>query len=215
MTHSLHREGSQDSLEEDYILFIFPARGFNYSGSTPKVRRLMEFVYQTGPSNTLVSSLRKNLYSGVRPEEILDSIQDGDRGYAVFRSKNKIKEILSRIKAADEGISIIVSGLIHRIRDISHEIGLEPHTINISLGVLGRTDELPPADIRQFTTMCGHGMVSPNLVRDNLRKIKAKKTDKWGACLTMAKPCTCGIFNPHRSEKLLSDLEPLYTMHRW
>ena len=215
MTHSLHREGKTDSLERDYVLFIFPARGFNYSGSAPKVRRLMEFVYRTGPSNTLVSSLRRYLYSGVRPDEILDSIKDGDRVYAVFNSKEKIKEIFLRILNADEGISIIVSGLIHRVREFTEEAGLDPHTINMSLGILGKTDRLPPPDIRLYTTMCGHGMVSPNLVRDIIRKVKRKKISPWEGSITLAAPCFCGIFNPHRCEALLHETSPLYSVGRW
>ncbi len=215
MTHSLHREGSVDSLGRDYVLFIFPARGFNYTGSTPKVRRLMEFVYRTGPSNTLVSSLRRHLYSGVRPDEILDSLKDGARAYAVFNSKKKIREVLRCIREADEGISIIVSGLIDQVRDISEEIGLDPHTINISLGILGNTDRLPPPELRQYTTMCGHGMVSPNLVRDVIRKVKTGKISAWDGSLTLVAPCICGIVNPHRSEEMLKETLPLYTTSRW
>ena len=215
MTHSLHREGSIDSLENDYVLFIFPARGLNYAGSKLKVRRLLEFVYQTGPCNMIVSTLRRNLYCRVPPEEMLDSIQDGTRVFAVFDSKKKIKDILIRIKEADQGISIIVSGLIDRVRQYTTEMRLDPHTINLSLGVLGDTDRLPPPDIRQYTTMCGHGMVSPNLVRDIVRKVKTKKTNPWEAGVTLASPCTCGIVNPHRSEKLLNDTVPIYTVTRW
>ena len=33
MTHSLHREGPLDLLNREYILFIYPARGFNYEGT--------------------------------------------------------------------------------------------------------------------------------------------------------------------------------------
>jgi len=129
MTHSLHREGSIDSLERDYALFIYPARGFNYKGCAPKVRRLMEIVYQVGPVNMIATTLRRNMYSGVRPEEVLDSVKEGIRVFSVFNSREKIKETLKRFKAADEGISIIVSGLIDRMRDIAVEIGLDPHTI--------------------------------------------------------------------------------------
>jgi hypothetical protein len=215
MTHSLHREGSIDSLGRDYVLFIFPARGFNYTGSTPKVRRLMEFAYQSGPSNALVSSLRRNLYSGVRPDEILDSLKDGDRAYAVFNSKHKIREVLQRIKAADEGISIIVSGLIERVKEMTDEMGIDPHTINVSLGILGNTGKLPAPDLRQYTTMCGHGMISPNLVRDVIRKVKTGKMSAWEGSLAMVQPCVCGIVNPHRSEELLKETVPLYTTSRW
>ena len=50
MTHSLHREGTIDSLEKDYALFIYPARGFNYDGSGPKLRRLAELLYTQSPA---------------------------------------------------------------------------------------------------------------------------------------------------------------------
>ena len=215
MTHSLHREGTLDSLERDSCLFIYPARGFNYAGSGPKVRRLMELLYLAGPSNMIVSTLRRNLYSGVSPDEVLNSIKDGARVYSAFHSGEKLKEALIRLKEADEGISIMVSGLIDRVREITSEIGLNPHTINLSLGIHGQTDRLPPPDIRQFTTMCGHGMVSPDLVRDVIRKVKTGKLSCWEGSLTLATPCACGIYNPHRSEELLKELIPLYTVTRW
>jgi len=215
MTHSLHREGTLDSLERDYALFIYPARGFNYAGSGPKVRHLMELLFLTGPSNMIVSTLRKNLYSGVSPNEVLDSIRDEARVYSTFNSKEKVKEALSLIKGADEGISIMVSGLIDRVREISAEVGLNPHMVNLSLGIHGNSERLPPADIRQFTTMCGHGVVSPNLVRDVIRKWKRGKVSAWEGSLILAGPCACGIYNPHRSEELLHDVAPLYTVDRW
>jgi len=135
MTHSLHREGKLESLEKDYAVFIYPARGYNYKGSSPKVRRLVEIVYQVGPANMIATTLRKNLYSGVEPEEVLDSIKtEGCRVFTVFNSRDKIKDLLKRFKEADQGISIVVSGLIDRVRDIAAEVGINPHTINLSLG---------------------------------------------------------------------------------
>jgi hypothetical protein len=91
---------------------------------------------------------------------------------------------------------------------------LNPHTINLSLGIQGRTDRIPPSDIRQFTTMCGHGMVSPKLIRDVIRRIKAGKLDFWEGSIVLAGPCSCGIYNPARSQELLKDLVPLYTVNR-
>ena len=79
MTHSLHREGTPDSLAKDYALFIYPARGFNYEGSEPKLRRLAELLFLSGPANMIVSSLRQNLYSGVKPDEVLATIRDGTK----------------------------------------------------------------------------------------------------------------------------------------
>jgi len=209
VTHSLHREGTIDSLERDFAIFIYPARGFNYKGSGPKVRHLMELLYLSEPANMIVTTLRKNLYSGVNPDEVLQSIKDGARIYSVFNTRDKLKKALVRLKEADEGISVVVSGLIDRVREITGEIGLNPHTINLSLGVHGRTDRLPPPDIRQFTTMCGHGMVSPGLVRDVIRRIKIGKLNTWEGSLILAGPCTCGIYNPYRSQEMLN------TLRRW
>jgi len=215
MTHSLHREGKIESLEKDYAVFIYPARGYNYKGSAPKVRRLVEIVYRVGPANMIATTLRKNLYSGVEPEKVLDSIKEGCRVFTVFNSRDKIRDLLKRFKEADQGISIVVSGLIDRVRDIAAEVGIAPHTINLSLGIHGGTEKLPPADIRQFTTMCGHAMISPKLVQDVIRKIKTGKIDSWDGSIILAKPCACGIYNPHRSQEMFKDLSPLYTVSRW
>ncbi len=214
MTHSLHREGPLDLLNQEYVLFIYPARGFNYEGSGPKARRLMEMLYTQGPANMLVSTLRKNMYSGIAAEEVLKSIKDGAKIYSVFNDREKIKKTLAKILTMDEGISIVISGVIDRVREISAELGIDPHTVNLSLGIHGRADRLPPADIRQFTTMCGHGMISPRLVREVIRRVKTGKLDFWEGSLILAGPCSCGIFNPYRSVEMLKDLTPIYTLNR-
>ena len=162
------------------------------------------------------TSLRRNMYSGVTTEEILDSITvEGTRVYCVFNSREKLKEALIRIKEADEGISIMVSGITDRVREIAAEIGIDPHMVNLSLGIHGRTDRLPPADIREFTTMCGHGVVSPHLVRDTIRRVKTGKVSEWDGSVIIAEPCACGIYNPYRSAELLREKAPLYTVDRW
>jgi hypothetical protein len=238
MTHSLHREGHPDSLEKDYVLFIYPARGFNYKGSAPKVRRLAELVFLSGPVSMIAMERLRDTKSGDKPGEVPDSIRfdgkcpdgsfshleklklqnikaDGTRVFCVFDSREKLKEALIRIREADEGISIVVSGLIDRVRKIVMEIGIDPHMVNLSLGIHGRTDRLPPADIREFTTMCGHGLVSPHLIRDMIRRIKTGKINERDGSLFLAGRCFCGIYNPRRSEELLGEKAPLYTVDRW
>jgi hypothetical protein len=215
MTHSLHREGSVESLERDYCMLIYPARGWNTDGVTPKLQHLLELVFLEDPSNLLVKTLHKNKYSGVTKEEMSDSVRDNSRVFCVFNRRESLVNALKGIKAADEGISIIVTGLIDGVREICEEVGLDPHTINLSLGVHGQTDLLPPSDIRQYTTMCGHGMVSPGLIRDAIRQVKTSKLSAWEMSIVLAKPCACGIYNPHRSEELLKEMAPLYTVTRW
>jgi hypothetical protein len=203
-------------LEKEYVLFIYPARGFNYKGSAPKIRRLVELLYRAGPVNMIPTSLRRNMYSGVTNEEILDSITvEGTRVYSVFNDREKLKQALILIKEADEGISIMVSGITDRVRDLSAELGITPHMVNLSLGIHGRTDRLPQADIREFTTMCGHGVVSPYLVKEMIRRVKTGKVSEWDGSVLLAEPCTCGIYNPCRSAELLREKSPLYTVDRW
>jgi hypothetical protein len=109
----------------------------------------------------------------------------------------------------------MVSGSIDRVRDVSAELGIDPHMVNLSLGIHGRTDRLPPADIREFTTMCGHGVVSPHLVKDMIRRVKTGKVSEWDGSVLLAEPCTCGIYNPCRSAELLREKSPLYAVDRW
>lgn len=218
MTHSLHREGDLEKLERDFCVFIYPARGFNNVGSGAKVSKLFEIYYANDASNCSSTSLRENLYSEVTPEEMLEAIKkdaDSARAYATFNDREKVKNLLVQMKKADLGISIMVSGMIGKVREIAAEAGLDPHTINLSLGIHGRTDKLPPADIRQFTTMCGHAVVSPHLVRAAIRKVKTGKREIWDASVELAKPCACGIFNPHRAAEQLQELAPVYTVSRW
>jgi hypothetical protein len=156
------------------------------------------------------------MYSGVTNEEILDSITvEGTRVYSVFNDREKLKKALTLIQQADEGISIMVSGVTDRVREIAAELGITPHMVNLSLGIHGNTDRLPPADIREFTTMCGHGVVSPYLVKDMIRRVKTGKIGAFDGSVLLAEPCTCGIYNPFRSAELLKEKMPLYTVDRW
>ena len=240
MTHSLHREGSPESLEKDYVMFIYPARGFNYKGSAPKVRHLAELIFLSGPVGIMAKERSRSMNKTGKPDDTevpirikidgenipgadpgveklkLEEIQsDGTRVYSTFDNRESLREALRRIKEADEGISIMVSGLTDRVREIAAEIGIDPHMINLSLGIHGRTDRLPPADIREFTTMCGHGLVSPHLIRDMIRRVKTGKISEWDASLFIAERCICGIYNPCRSMELLREKAPLYTVTRW
>ena len=238
MTHSLHREGSLESLEKDYAVFIYPARGFNYKGSAPKVRRLAELVFLSGPTSMIAMERLRDTQNGGKPGEVPNNIRfdgecpdgsfspaeelrlqdikaDGTRVFCVFDSLEKVKQALIRIREADEGISIVVSGLIDRVREITSEIGLDPHMINLSLGIHGKTDRLPPADVREFTTMCGHGLISPNVITDMVRRIKTGKISKRAGSRFLAGLCFCGSYNTRRSAELLGEKAPLYTVDRW
>jgi len=79
----------------------------------------------------------------------------------------------------------------------------ERHTAQCPLGVWGKTDRLPPEEILDITTMCGHGMISSSLVRRMAREVSQGLISFEEAAGKLARPCSCGIFNPKRAEDLL------------
>lgn len=50
MSHSLHRRGSAESLHHDFILLVTAASGINSEGSKDKLRRVLDLVWEVGPS---------------------------------------------------------------------------------------------------------------------------------------------------------------------
>jgi hypothetical protein len=68
---------------------------------------------------------------------------------------------------------------------------------------MGKTERLPNSQVLEMNTLCGHGMVSFNLIKKVMDQVKlGKLTPKQGAVL-LAKPCVCAAFNPARAEELL------------
>jgi len=101
------------------------------------------------------------------------------------------------------GVSVVVSGLFSLIRQDCQKLGLARHTVNYSLGVWGKKERLPDPKITQITTMCGHGLVSFNLVQFLLKEVRGGKKTIEEASAILAKACICGVFNSHRAAELL------------
>ena len=67
---------------------------------------------------------------------------------------------------------------------------------------------MPEKNILEFNTMCGHGMVSFNLIRKMIEYVKLRRlTTPKEAARIMAKCCECGAFNPARAEMLLEKVK--------
>jgi hypothetical protein len=75
-----------------------------------------------------------------------------------------------------------------------------------SLGIMGRRERLPAADILDIGSLCGHGMVSHNLIAKMVEMVKTRRLDAETAAAYLAKPCSCGVFNPRRAEEILERL---------
>lgn len=205
MTHSLHRQGSAESLKKDYVMYARCSRGFNMATAEPQVKRIVEIVFDEGPNNSGASTERANMANGTWTRERALASQKDTHGFiCCFDDREKMKRVLKRLKEEDIGISIVVSGLIDEVMGMAKELGLKPHTINLSLGIRGKKELLPGPEVMEFTTMCGHALVASSLVEKALADVREGKKTMAEAARMVGEPCICGIVNLARAEALLA-----------
>lgn len=203
MTHTLHREGSIESLKKDYVVFVMPAQGYNVEGSGEKLQRFLRLAKQFNPVN--IGDNRATGSLAAYPYDLIaDSVRDGSIVHVVFDNPEAVVKFLRVLKQEDMGISVIVSGLMDAVGECCKEAGLKRHTVNLSLGIHGKTEKLAPDNAREVTTMCGHGMITGAMVLDMVDRIKAGRTTPEKASQELCKLCICGVFNPARSAELLA-----------
>jgi len=131
--------------------------------------------------------------------------QEGPKDAVVLNSKEELRSYLNKVKKANTGKSIIVSGIFDEVNSCLKELGLCPHTVQFSLGYFGRIENLPRPEVLELTTMCGHHMVSPRLVEMLASELAVGKTTPEAAAEVMAKLCSCGIFNKARAARIIEN----------
>ncbi len=202
MTHSLHRQGTVDNLKNDFCLLCMPEVGYNHIHSNLKARRFLEIIQKYDPDNYGVIT-RGNKYTH-DDVELIEALDMSPAIFCVINSKENLTNILKDLKEEDLGLCVVVNGIYKTVQACCHEAGLQPHTVNHSLGIWGRTEKLPAKEVLEVITMCGHGQISAGLVEHLLEQVKHKKIPLREAAVEMAKPCVCGFFNTIRAEELIS-----------
>ncbi len=201
MTHTLHRQGDRESLGDDYVVFAIAAQGINAEGSRDRFRQFAEVVMKYDPVN-LGDMATGNRFS-VGDPAIMNGFRDNSIVHAVFTDGDTVAQVLRELSELELGPSIVVSGLLDGTAECCHKADIAPHTVEHSLGVWGRTDRLPGAEVLELNTMCGHGMVSFNLI-DHLAREVARGMSAERAAEEMARQCHCGVFNPKRGARILT-----------
>lgn len=201
MTHTLHRKGDAENLKGDFVFLTMSAKTVNAKGSGAKMRRFFEILekhnavnYGDMKTGNILNSDRDTIHDGILDTSIV---------HFVFTEKETVGKVLDELKEADLGTSVVVSGLVETTDQLCKQAGLSMHTVEFSGGIHGKLELLPEAPVLEITTMCGHGMVASNLVREMVKQIKKGKKTLEEAGLELAKPCQCGVFNPKRAEALL------------
>ena len=206
MTHTLHRLGTDLSLlKEDFVVLMMPSKDINHVGSAPKLRRFFELALESGAVKIGDCRSGNQYYQG-GVDEILANVEDRAVIHAVFKDRESLIVMLKKLKEEELGLSVVVSGLFSEVKDCCDQAELKPHSINQSLGRWGATDKLPEVGVQEIHTMCGHGMISVNLILKMVERVKSGKLTPEKAAENLFKPCMCGIFNPHRAAKLISKL---------
>jgi hypothetical protein len=202
MTNTLHRLGGSESLARDFVMLAMATQGFNEKGAAPKLKQMAEAIASHSPANIGDEGLG-GVLTGVPLEEILASMRDGSYVGAVFVEAERLVETLKDLRAADTGISVVVSAPFQQVFDAAEASGLKAHTVHMSLGLFGKRDLLPPEWVLEVITMCGHGMVCQKLVQKMAARVAEGKATAREAGERLAGTCTCGIFNPVRAAEIL------------
>ena len=204
MTHTLHRRGTEDSLDKDYVLLCMAAKGINEEGSDEKMREFLRINLGHDPVN--VGDMRSgNMYNSTI-DDILEKVNSTSIVHGVFKDRDTVTQVLKDLKEADLGMSVVISGPFTCAGELLKAIGLSPHSVDYSGGIWGNTKKLPPDEILEVTTMCGHAMVASNLVKTLVDEIKSGGKSAEEAGKELARICECGIFNPSRAAELLSEM---------
>ncbi len=201
MTHTLHRQGSPESLSADYVVLMLRAVGFNEEGNDPKVQEFLRMALRHNAVN--IGSVTMGGMMERAPEVIENARQVGQ---AAFASQDDLVGLFKELKQADLGVSVTVSGRFDKVDEALKKAGLQHHTANFSLGVWGKTEKLPPSEILEVTTMCGHGMISANRVRRMVKDVRSGAKTPEEAAKLLAPACACGVYNPVRAANLLRQM---------
>jgi len=187
------------------VVLIMAAKGITREGAAPKLRQCMEVLLRHNPVNW--GNIETGNAQSATRQQVLAGIRDGTLVHAVYTDPGAVASVLKELKGLDTGLSVVVSGLMDDVGECARQAGLEPHTVHLSLGVHGNTASLPdePA-VMAVNTMCGHGMVSFNLIKRLADDVARGTLTAAEAATTMARNCHCGIFNLHRATELLREL---------
>jgi hypothetical protein len=138
-------------------------------------------------------------------EKVIASVSKPNSVAAEFDSKEKLIAALKEVIQADLGISINLSNSVEAAHQCCRDTGIKRHSVEYSLGFMDRHHHLPNSQVLEISTMCGHGMVSHNLVEKMIAYVKENERTPEEAAAYLACFCPCGVYNPARAKRLLEE----------
>ncbi|MFH1911741.1 MAG: hypothetical protein ABIK91_06955 [Pseudomonadota bacterium] len=203
MTNTLHRQGTIESFKHDYVIFAHTAKGINREGAAPKIREFMKICLKYHPVNMGDVKQVSMHQDDIAIDRLIANLEDDTVEAAAFTDLDTLQKVVEELIKADLGICINITGLLDEVQECCWKAGITRHSTEHSLGIWGAKDRLPEREVMEFNTMCGHGMVSFNLVRKMIEEVRLRRKTPKQAARTMVKCCECVAFNPARAEGLL------------
>ncbi len=200
MTHSLHRCGRIQ--EQDFVWLLYHVKGVNDQNIVERLRKAIAIIEEVGAVNW--GDVKSGPIVSVTPADIKKNLTEKSRIRGVFTSPVQVTNFLRKMKEADLGFCVIISGVLDQVFASCDAAGVKPHTMNYSLGIFGKKDLLADEETLAFTTMCGHHMVPDNFVAETQQRVKEGEISAKEASLELARLCPCGIFNQERAKELLT-----------
>ncbi len=204
MTNTLHRQGTPEDQRHDYIIFVHTAAGKNREGSVPQIREFARICLKYHPVNMGDVKQGSMHQDDIAVERLIENLGEGTVAAATFTDLDTLQQVVEELIRADLGICINITGLLDEVQECCRRAGITRHSAEHSLGIWGAKDRLPEREVLEFNTMCGHGMVSFNLIRKMIEQVRMRRMTPKQAARMMAKCCECGAFNPARAEALLN-----------
>ena len=219
MTNTLHRYGSAESFDDDYIVFATPSNGKNDVNSIPKLKKFLEMALPfkpvnigdpvhggaLRPSRELHTSANWNRDFTPDFRAVIDGINEPASVVAIFDNQLAAEQFLKVAAEADLGLSVNMSASVEGAEECCKFAGITRHSVGYSLGFEGATEKLPNTQILTLTTMCGHGMISSSLAKKMVDWVKEGRRTPEEAVSYMTRFCSCGVFNPVRAKRVLED----------
>lgn len=202
MTHSLHRMGSH--LETEVVFILTPSKGINSEGAEENIKKFLDIIVSNGPVHYGDDRVGNQYTAGYH--EIVEKIEGITNIHAVFNNLEKAQKALREVVEADLGLSVVVSGLLESATACCEASGIQYHSIEHSLGIWGNKFRLPEEKPLEILTMCGHGLVSANLIQFMADAVRDNEKTAQEAAEEMARLCLCGIFNTERAALILTEL---------
>ena len=220
MTNTLHRFGSAESFQDDFIVFAMACKGpYKQANALDGLRRFLQIALEYHPVN--LGDARHG--GAIRPtrrmnplahwtrnndpdfQAVVDGLTDVTTCAAVFDSREAAEQFVKRIKDENLGLSVNVSTSIQGAEDCCEHAGIPRHSVGYSLGFEGKTEKMPNSQVMLLSTMCGHGMISHSLAKKMIDFVKENRRTPEQCAATLTRFCSCGVFNPARATRILED----------